>query len=104
MTATRCRVLARHDVLRSLKERHVQERRQPTARFDLGAGPVGVIRPGLLRVQPVMPRVDDPDRVLLVTARKIDEEHAVEAFCTGELRRQLRGVVAGADEEDVRGE
>jgi hypothetical protein len=104
MTATRCRVLARHDVLRSLKERHVRKTRQPAAGFDLGAGPVGVIRPSLLRVQPVMPRVDAPGRVFLVTPRQVHEEHAVESLCTGELRRQLGGVVAGADEEDVRGE
>jgi hypothetical protein len=56
----------------------------------------------LLRVQTVVPRVDAPGRVLLVTPGKIDEEHAVESLSTGELRRQFRGVVAGADEEDVR--
>ena len=38
----------RYDVLRGLNERHVQERRQPAARLDLGAGPVGVVRLGLL--------------------------------------------------------
>jgi hypothetical protein len=69
----------RDDVLRGLNERHVQERRQPAARLDLGTGPVGVVRPGLLRVQPVGLRVDAPDCVLLVTPGKVDKEHAVEA-------------------------
>jgi hypothetical protein len=58
------------DVLRDLNEGYVQQRSQPAARLDLGAGPVGVIRPGLLRAQPVVPRVDGPDRVLLVTPRR----------------------------------
>jgi hypothetical protein len=58
-----------HDVLRGLNERHVQKTRQPAARLDLGPGPVGVVRPGLLRVQAVVLRVDAPDSVLLLTAR-----------------------------------
>ncbi len=33
------------DVLGGLNERDVQERRQPTARLDLGPGPVGVVWP-----------------------------------------------------------
>ncbi len=37
-----------------------------------------------------------------VTAGQIDEEHGVETLGPCELRRQLRGVVACADEEDVR--
>jgi len=56
-----------YDILRSLNQRHVQERRQPAARLDLGSGPVGVVWAGLFHVQPVVPRVDAPDRVLLVT-------------------------------------
>ena len=46
--------------------------------------------------------VDASDPVLLFTPRQVHEEHAVEAFSTCELRWQLRGVVAGADEKDAR--
>ena len=49
------------DVMRGLNEENVQERREPTARLDLGPGPVGVIRPGLPPVESVVPRVDGPD-------------------------------------------
>ncbi len=88
-------------VLCGPNERHIQERRQPAARLDLGPGPVGVVRAGLLRVQTVVLRVDAPDRVLMVTAGEIDEEYAVESLGPCELRRQFRGIVASADEEDV---
>lgn len=33
----------RHDVLGSVDQWHVQERRQPAARLDLSPGPVGVV-------------------------------------------------------------
>jgi len=35
-----------HDVLRGLNERDIEQRSEPAARLDLGADPVGVIRPG----------------------------------------------------------
>ena len=38
--------------------------------------------------------IDAPDPVFLFTAGQVHEEHTVEAFSTGELRRQLRDVVA----------
>jgi hypothetical protein len=47
-----------HDVLCRLNERDGQERCQPAARLDPSAGPVGVVGAGLLRVEPVVPRVD----------------------------------------------
>ena len=85
-----------HDVLGCSTERQVQERHQPAA-LDLGTGPLSVVGPGLLHVQPVVPRGDAPDPVFLFTARQVHEEHAVEAFSTGELWRELRGVVTGGD-------
>ncbi len=91
-----------HDVLGGLNERHVQERRQPAARLDLSPGPVGLIRPGLRRVESLVPRRDSPDRDLLVKPREMDEQQAVEPLCTGKFRRQVPGIVADADEEDVR--
>ena len=90
-----------HDVLGGLNERHVEQGREPTARLDLSPGPLGVIGPGLPGIEAVVQLVDAPDPVLLFTARQVHEEHTVEALGPGELRRQLRGVVAGADEKDV---
>jgi len=55
-------------VLCSLNKRHVEQAGQPAAALDLSTGPVGVVRSGLLRVQPVVPLVDTPDLVLLVAA------------------------------------
>jgi hypothetical protein len=90
-----------HDVLGGLNERHIEQGREPTARLDLGTGPLGVVGPELPGIEAVVLLVDAPDAVFLFTARQVHEEHAIEAFSTGELRRQLRGGVAGADEEGV---
>ena len=86
-----------HDVLRGLDERHVEQRREPTARLDLGTGPLGVVGPGLPGIETVVLLVDAPDPVFLFTARQVHERLAVEAFSTGELWQQLRGVVTGGD-------
>jgi hypothetical protein len=69
-----------YDVLGGLSKRYVEERREPAARLDLSIGPVGVVGAGLLRVQAVVPRVDAPGRVFLVTPAKVYEEHTVELF------------------------
>ena len=90
-----------YDVLGCLDQRHVEQGRESAARLDLGTGPLGVVGPGLPGIEAVVLDVDASDPVLLFTPRQVHEEHAVEAFSTCELRRQLRGVVAGADEEDV---
>jgi sulfatase modifying factor 1 len=74
----------RHRVLGGLNERHVQQRCQPAARLDLGAGPVGVVGPGLLRVEPVDVLVDAPDRVHLVTPGNEENARAFPAMLGSE--------------------
>ena len=58
----------RHDVVRRLRQRHVQQRRQPAARLDLGPGPGGVVGPGLAVGDAELPAVQLPDGVLLLAA------------------------------------
>jgi hypothetical protein len=77
-----------HD-LRGLNERDIQERRQPAATLDLGPGPVGVIRPGLLCVEPAVPRVDRPDLVLLVAVGQV-RGRQVTVWLTVPLLARLR--------------
>ena len=49
-----------HDVLGCLNERYVEQGREPTARLDLGAGPLGVVGPRLPGIETVVPMAGRP--------------------------------------------
>ena len=92
----------RHDVLRGFDQRDVEQCRQAATRANLRRRST-TYRPAVVgsSAMPNCRRYMSQMSCFSDSARQIQEEHRVEPFRAGELRRQLADVVRGADEEHV---
>ncbi len=75
----------RNDILSSLNEREIEQRRQTTAGPDLRSRPLLVRRPLLPRIEAELLDVEPPDRVPLALPRQVEEEDPIKPFRPGEL-------------------